>query len=446
MTDRSAPAASTIAMQVDHRPTVRQMLSLWVPLAASMVIMVLEPSIVNIGLGHSADPELALGAYGVAYSVALLVEAPILMLIDASVARSFNRAAFAVVRRFTIFLGLVVTAVGLLVSATPLYGLIVEHLMGIPADVAAWARPTLVILSFWPFPIAWRRAYQGVLIRASRTSVITAATVARLAVLAVILFTGLAFWPVQAAVIAGLAMEISVIVEAALVTWAARPVLRAAQMGDHVATDPGGPLTLHSLWRFYGPLVATSLLRQGARPLLSAGIAAAAMARASLAAWPVAWGLATLIAGPGWSLQQLTTALASDASAFRRVSRFSLGLSLAFAAILASVAFTPLYGLVMGGIFNLSPDLLDLGRPALRAMALLPLVQGAQALFRGSLIRHGCTRAVRRATLANFIVLAVLLLAGVGLLPVTGVVLAATVSMLANLVELAWLWRENPRC
>jgi Na+-driven multidrug efflux pump len=422
------------------------MLSLWVPLAASMVIMVLEPSIVNMGLGRSADPELALAAYGVAYSIALLVEAPILMLIDASVARSSDHAAFAVVRRFTVILGLVVTAVGLLVSTTALYGLLVVRLMGIPPDVAAWARPTLMILSFWPFPIAWRRTYQGVLIRANRTTVITAATGVRLAVLSAALFVGLVFWPEQGAVVAGIAMEVSVIVEAALVTWAARPVLRAAQIGAHGSQDPDGPLTLNSLWRFYSPLIATSLLRQSTRPLLSAGIAAASVARGSLAAWPVAWGLTILIAGPGWSLQQLTTALAVDRAAFRRVSRFSLGLSLALALILVLVVFTPLYGLVMGGIYGLSPVLQQLARPALGVMALLPLIQGAQALLRGSLIRYGCTKAVRTATLVSVVVLAAALLAGIRWLPVTGVLLAAIVTMLSNCAELTWLWREKPTC
>jgi hypothetical protein len=40
-------------------------------------MMVLEPSIINIGPGRTAAPELALAAYGVAFSLALLVEAPI---------------------------------------------------------------------------------------------------------------------------------------------------------------------------------------------------------------------------------------------------------------------------------------------------------------------------------------------------------------------------------
>ena len=62
-------------------PTLRQMLSLWLPLAASIIMMVLEPSTINIALGRTMDPELALAAYGVAFSLALLVEAPIIMLL-----------------------------------------------------------------------------------------------------------------------------------------------------------------------------------------------------------------------------------------------------------------------------------------------------------------------------------------------------------------------------
>jgi Na+-driven multidrug efflux pump len=420
------------------------MFGLWIPLAASMLIMVLETSIVNIGLGRSADAELALAAYGVAYSIALLVEAPILMLIDASVARSVDYEAFAVVRRFTILLGVMVTAAGLLVSATPLYGVIVERLMGIPADVAAWARPTLIILAFWSAPIGWRRSYQGVLIRANRTAIITIATGVRLTVLAAVLFAGLARWPERGAVVAGVAMDVSVVVEALMVTRAARRVLRDKQV-EAIGSRLDEALTLRALWRFYGPLLVTSLIRQSIRPALSAGIAAAALARTSLAAWPVAWGLAILIAGPGWSLQQLTTALATDGPAFRRVSRFSLALSLGLAGILSLIAFTPLYGLVMGGIYNLSPELQDLSRPALRAMALLPLVLGAQSVYRGTLIRRGATKEVRSAILVNAAVLVASLLAGTRWLTMTGVFLAASTSMLSNVAELAWLWRANRR-
>ena len=427
--------------QAPDAPTIRQMLTLWLPLAASIVMMVLEPSTINMGLGRTTNPELALAAYGVAFSLALLIEAPIMMLLDASVARSANREAFALVRRFTVGLGLGVTALGLVVSLSPLYGLIVEDLMNIPPDVAARARPTLQILSFWSFPIAWRRAHQGVLIRAGRTTMITAATGVRLVTLAAGLFVGLLSFPDRGSVVAGAAMVLSVTVEAALITLATRRVLYTETF------EPTGenPLTLRDLWRFYRPLLATTILRQSMRPMLNAGIAAALVPVASLAAWPVTWGLAVLITGPAWSLQQLTTALVTDYHTYRRVRDFSLTLSILFTLLLALVAFTPLYTLVMAGVYNLSPELQALARPAAQVLAVLPLFMGVQGFLRGVLIRSGRTGKVRAAMTVNVVVLAATLILGTTVLSPTGVMLAAVATMAGNVAELFWLWRQNRR-
>jgi hypothetical protein len=425
-------------------PTVRQMLALWLPLAASIVMMVLEPSIINIGLGRTADPELALAAYGVAFGLALLVEAPIIMLLDASVARSTDLGAFRLIRRITLGLGLLVTAVGLAVSLTPLYGLIVVDLMNIPPDVAARARPTMQILSFWPLPIAWRRAHQGVLIRVGRTGIITVATGVRLLSLAGALLVGLFLLPDRGSVVAGLAMDFSVVVEAALITWATQPVLRASFFQPGAAGEGSSSLTMQGLWRFYRPLAVTSILRQTTRPVLNTGIAAAGMARASLAAWPVAWGFTILIAGPAWSLQQLTTALAVDQAAYRRVRGFSLALSAFFSLLLALVVFTPLYDLVMGGVYNLSPELQALARPGMQLMIVYPLLLGLQSLLRGVLIRSGCTGAVRAAMTANVLVLATAVAVGALLSSFTGVVMAAIAVLAGGLAEFAWLqWRTS---
>ena len=444
MTDAGARQTATIAAdeRIDQGPTVRQMLSLWVPLAASIVMMVLEPSIINIGLGRTADPELALAAFGVAYGLALLVEAPILMLLDASVARSTDRAAFVLIRRFTLGLGLIVTATGLIVSLTPLYGFLVEEVMNIPPDVAARARPTLQILSLWPLPIGWRRAHQGLLIRTRRTAVISVATVVRLLTLAGTLFSGLVLLPDRGALLAGIAMVISAFFEAALNTWATRPILRSDAFQAEAPGDGPTPLSLRELWRFYRPLAVTTILRQTTRPLLNTGIAAAAMVRASLATWPVAWGLATLITGPAWSLQQLTTTLVTGQRAYRKVRRFVLTLSTLLSLLLCLVVFTPAYGWVMGSVYNLSPNLQDLARPAMQLMVIFPLMMGAQALLRGVLIRGGSTGAVRTAMAINVSMTGATLLVGIAAMSLTGVVLAAAATLIGGLAELAWLRRR----
>ncbi len=443
MTDaKLTDSAFSDPTSVTSGPTVRQMLRLWLPLAASIIMMVLEPSIINIGLGRTLDPELALAAYGVAFSLALVVEAPIIMLLDASVARSVDAEAFRLLRRFALMLGLLVTGIGLLVSLTPLYTLVVEQLMNIPADVAARARPTAQILSLWPLPIGWRRAHQGVLIRADRTGIITVATGVRLVTLAAGLFGGLVLLPDRGSVIAGVAMNISVIVEAALITRATGPVIQSGTFGD--APREPGPRTMGELWRFYQPLAVSTILRQLSRPVLNAGIAAAGMARASLAAWPVVWGFAILVAGPAWSLQQLTTALAVDEAAYRRVRAFAMTLSGFFAILLLAVGFTPLHGLVMGGVYNLSPELQELARPGLQLLAVYPVLMGAQSLLRGVLIRKGNTGVVRSAMLFNVLTLAAAVLAGVRYFPLSGVLVAAIGVLAGAVAELAWLaWRRD---
>lgn len=438
----SAPASGSASDK--KGPTLGQMGALWLPMAASIVMMVLEPSIVNFGLARTRNVELALAAYGVAYSLALLVEAPVLMLLDASVARSTDRAAFSLVRRFSLVLGLVVAAIGLALTLTPLYGLLVREVMNIPADVAEQARPTLAVLSLWPLPIGWRRVYQGVLIRAGRTRAISLATMVRLVTLAAMLSLGLLLFSGDAALIAGVAMDISVFVESGMITWMTRPILRSSPYHDAGRSSPAPGLTARELWRFYRPLVTTTIVRQATRPMLSAGIAAAAMAFGSLAAWPVAWGVVTLFVGPVWSLQQLTTAMVEDRATYQPVRRFSLLLSLGFSLLLALIAFTDLYGLVMGRVYNLPPDLQALARPGVRLMVTLPLLMGAQSLLRGVLIRQGSTHVIQTATIIGAVVQGVVLVGGVMLLEPIGVTLAAMSVLTGGLVELAWLrWRPG---
>jgi Na+-driven multidrug efflux pump len=269
---------------------------------------------------------------------------------------------------------------------------------------------------------------------------ITVATGVRLASLAGALYVGLLLMPTGGAVVAGVAMDVSVTVEAVLITWATGSVLRSAGYQAQAGKDDGSELTMQKLWRFYRPLAVTSILRQVTRPVLNAGVAAAGMARASLAAWPVAWGFAILVAGPAWSLQQFTTALATDEAAYRRVRVFALGVSAIFSLLLGVVAFTPLYGVVMGGIYNLSPALQNLARPPVQVMALYPLLMGAQAVLRGVLIRGGSTGTVRSAMAVNVLTLTAMVVVGVVLFDLTGVMVAALAVLVGGLAELGWLY------
>jgi hypothetical protein len=94
----------------------------------------------------------------------------------------------------------------------------------------------------------------------------------------------------------------------------------------------------------------------------------------------------------------------------------------------------------MGGIYNLSPALQELAHPAIQVMALYPLLMGAQALMRGVLIRGGCTGTVRSAMAVNVLTLTLTIVAGVLLLDLSGVMVAAIAVLVGGLAELAWLY------
>jgi hypothetical protein len=119
-------------------------------------------------------------------------------------------------------------------------------------------------------------------------------------------------------------------------------------------------------------------------------------------------------------------------------------LSAGFSLVLGLVAFTPLYGAVMGGVYNLSPALQALARPAIQLMVAYPLLMGAQSVLRGVLIRGGCTATVRGAMTINVLVLAATVIGGVLFTSITGVLLAAVAVQAGTLAELGWLlWKRR---
>jgi len=75
--------------------TTRHILRTWWPLAASWALMALEGPAISLVVARLAFPEIHLAAYGgLVFPLALLVEAPIIMLLAASTALSKDWSAY----------------------------------------------------------------------------------------------------------------------------------------------------------------------------------------------------------------------------------------------------------------------------------------------------------------------------------------------------------------
>ncbi len=400
-------------------------------------MMTLEPLIINTALSHAPHAETTLAAYSVMFSIALVIEAPVIMLVSASTALSRTRDAFLKLFRFMLILGISVVVIGFVVSLTPLYGWLVLDLMGIPPAVAQVVRPGLVIMSIWSFPIAWRRTLQGLLIAHNRTPIVTAATVVRLLALGGSLAAGRQLMADRMLVVSALAMQVSVIAESLVVT---PPAFRIVQR------MPGGPterpLTWSGFYRFYQPLATMTILRQVGRPMLSAGIAAAQLPERSLAAWSVASSLITLPFGVTLGLEQVAIAKGTTPASLARVRRFVWSVGLVLSGGLAVLAYASPARLALGGLFDLTAEVEPLVILVLRSTALLPLLQSLQALLRGVAIGEERTPDVRSAVAIGLAATALVTLVGPRVSFCTGAVIGAGATMLSAVAEAGWLaWR-----
>ena len=414
---------------------------LYLPLALSWVLMTMETPLINAFLARGSEAEVSLAAFGVAFSIILVVEAPILMMLELSIALSKNLKAFETIRRFYVAIGLGITALGVALFYTPFCEVLLCRLMNIPPTIAAATAPSLRILTWWSFPIGWRRIYQGILIRDGRTRVISIATGARLAVISATMLVGQGLNLLHGAPLGALAMLIAVVVESLLIHWAAQSSLPLRLAVASLATEP---LTFRHLWFFYLPLALTTVMRQGIRPVISAGIAGAPFAELSLAAWPVALSLVSMFWGPTMGLQQVTVALTEDKASWQRVTRFVLAVGLILTSSLAVISLTPLLGVVLRQLFGLSQQLAEFAAPATRIMILLPLGYTFHALFTGLLVKQARTPTVRTAKALNLGVVALTLFVGLRLGELWGSVLGATALTTGTLVEAAWLyWRSR---
>jgi Na+-driven multidrug efflux pump len=219
--------------------------------------------------------------------------------------------------------------------------------------------------------------------------------------------------------IGALAMVVSVTAEAVYTDLAARRLLRALP-----AAVPGDlllhPLTRRALWDVFWPLAGTGLLNMLNRPLLSAGIAASAVAvvgagadEAALAAWGLAWSLVMLVNGATLLFSQVAIAWDADPRPGMgpRGARVLLGMGVTLAGVLVALAFTPVAHWLLGQVYGAPPALIALAEPVLRLLVPLPLLMAAGAILRGRLIARGRARAGRTAQLVDIVVLA----AGIGL-------------------------------
>jgi len=419
--------------------TLSTVLRFWLPLAASWLLMTTEMPVVNAIVARMAGAKLQLAAFGVAFSLALAVESPVISLLTAGNALARDRASLRLLYRFMLGLIAVMTATMLLLSLTPLYDLVVVRLIGTPAEIAVLVRPSLWALTPWPAAIAYRRFHQGVMIRHGYTRQVSLGTAVRLFTSTGVAVGGLAWGGIDGATLGGLALGAAVVAEAVVIHWLSRPAVGKVKTIAPRADEP--PLTLRALLKFYSPLGLTSVVMLSTAPLINFGLARSPYPIASLAAWPVVNGQLFMVRSFGFSLQEVVVALLDGPAAMKTLWRFAVMLTAGSLALLVAMAFTPLAPWWQQQIAGLSEELTTLAVPALRLAVMLPVLAAMQSWLRGIIVVGKATGAIAQAIVINLAVLMLVLLVGANGRWLPGTSVAALALTASQVVESLWLWR-----
>jgi hypothetical protein len=419
----------------------------WLPLQTTWLFMAAEALFLAAVIARLPEPRFNLAAHGVAYAFAIIVEAPVIMMLSAATALVDARPGYRALRRFAHALNLLITASMLVLLATPAMDWILRDFMSLEPQVAALAHGALWILLPWPAAIGYRRFYQGIMIRAGLTDRVAWGTVLRLASMAGAALTA-AGLGLDGARVGACALSAGVCCEALASRLMARRTVR--ELPPASARVRPADLSWRGIAGFYWPLALTSTISLAVQPLVTFFMGRARASLESLAVLPVINALVFLFRTPGLAYQETAIAMLGESEANRQpVLRFATLLAVAAAAGLVVVAWTPLSRLWFEDVSGLDPELSAFATTPARILALMPALSVLLNLERAFLVHARRTAPVTAASLLEVGAIATVLALGSGVLDLVGATAAAIAFMVgrlgANLYLAPGLRQEAPR-
>lgn len=382
------------------------------------MMMTLDLPVVNAVLNRLPNPDASVAALRVAFSMALVYEAAHISMIDLSTTLSADRRMFDMLRRFYWMVAVALLAIASVVAFSPLYDLIVRDLIGIKdTAVLEASRPAFWAFLLWPIPIGWRRLCQGALIRHGHSKPVGAGGLVRLGALFLGLvgfgWLGTEVWRLEPAAIATLAMLVSVSAEALAVQGWTNRIIR-----EMPKETPDAPVpTMKQIWQFFFPLAGSAVMSTLSNPILTSGIATAAIVWGSpngqvvdVAAYAIAWSVVILAFGPTLSMTQASIAWAKsdDPSVRERGPRLIVGVGVALAALIAVVSLTPVTYWVFTEVLTAPERTAQAAEAVARLFIPMPILHAVSFMMRGKLIAAGRPNMVRRAQFVDLLALLVM--------------------------------------
>lgn len=422
--------------------TFRTIARFWYPLAGAWLLMAAEGPLIAAIIARMGNPAIDLAAYGIAYALALVTEAPILMLMSASTSLVREGGSYRQLRNFSLFLCFGVTALLLLLCLPPVFDRLALGLIGLTPEVAQRAHGALLLLLPWPAAIGLRRFWQGILIRNGQTRRVVIGTALRFTSMVGSAFLLFHFSAFDGARIGAAALSFGVVTEALAIRCLAATAIRkvCACREPH----PRGAMTFRALSAYYFPLAMTPVLALSVQPLITFFLCRALFPVESLAVTPVVNSLTFVFRAIGLSYQEVALALMGERfSNYRKLRDFGWMLGVGATLPLLFIAFTPLSTLWLEEVAGLPPALAAFAVAPLCIQAILPALTMVQSLQRTVLLEARVTTPISVATALEVAGIFLLLFLLVRFAPFSGAIAASIALVCGRIFGISLLLRPQ---
>lgn len=419
----------------EARLTQRDVALFFFPLLLNVQLMSVSHSIINAGLARLEDAVVVLAGFSVAMVLHLFVASPSYQNHTITIAMVRGRKSLLGMLCFVVLVATWVSALLALLAFSPVGTFVLDRLLGVPPAVAQGARDTLALLVFLPFITGMRGLFQGLVIRARRTGLVSFATAVRIVMLFAYLWIGQLWF--SGTQVAAFALLGCVGTETLAIGFFAWRVMLPAEQDD--------ARSFREILRYGLPLAYSSGLQQTVPLIINAIISRLPDGTLALAAFGVIRGFLFLLAGPMRNLQQAYLTLVKHDQDSITLKLFFLRVSSGMTLIMLLIAW-PLNGPILGTVMGLDTEMCNYITWPLTFCALFPILYGAANLLRGWFAGAHLTARLGYSTFYKaLLMVAFWPIITSQILPIPGIAAAIFLLLLAELCEAGYLYQQRSK-
>lgn len=415
----------------------KKILKFWLPLSATWLMMSVEGPFLTALIARMPHPEFNLAAYGVAFSFALIIESPVIMMMSASIALVRNRYSFFKLRNFVYSVNILITLCIIILVIPSIFYFITINLMNLPQQVAVLTHKAVILLIPWPAAIGYRRFYQGIMISSNATRRVAYGTIIRMSTMFIVSVILITFFDCDGVLVGASALSSGVVMEALVSRFMASKFVKNVK--QNLGNESSHNLSYREIVKFYYPLALTSFISLGIHPVIIFFMGRSDRALESLAVLPVLNSLVFFFRSFGLSYQEVGIALMGEGENYNKLKKFAVVLGVAVVAGLGLISFTSLSDVWFQNVAGLSSKLSEFSKFPLMLYTIFPATTVWINFQRAILVYSRKTEPITYATIIEVVGIAITLVIAIKFFSMIGVVAAIIAYTLGRTAAILYL-------